>query len=104
MHFLICSKFQSMDEWRNELTADTIDSYLLCVGDDIFICGICQASLKRKKDLRRHIRDVHLKLRKRPCSFCGVSFVHEYVGRHEKKCKARFWKNKDKNKDMEEYK
>ena len=78
------------------LTEDTIDQHIVCDGPEHYRCTICQAIVKNRPHIRRHIKSVHLRIKNHKCLFCLAAFFRkEDLRRHEKRCKVKKEMNYD---------
>ena len=73
-----------------KLTPATAEQFIVCLEKNSFLCSICHKSFKRHSNTLQHIRTVHLKIDKHPCSYCGSVFTQTSSRNlHEKRCKAK---------------
>ncbi|KAL3894248.1 MAG: hypothetical protein SGCHY_005385 [Lobulomycetales sp.] len=53
-------------------------------GSKLYACRLCERQMKRKADVRRHVRSIHLKVKAHTCSDCGKRFTREeLITRHQ---------------------
>ena len=69
-------------------THDQLKQHIICISADSFMCSLCHKTFKQMCTVLRHVRCVHLGIRKYSCSFCGQAFGAKCGrDRHEKICK-----------------
>ena len=75
-----------------QVTPGTVNDYIICPakGKGLHTCAVCLVHIKERKNVRDHIRAVHLNIRNHRCDFCYEAFTKKaHRIRHEKKCKNR---------------
>ena len=72
-----------------KISPEHLEALILTLDTEAFACAICLRKSKRRYDIRKHIRLVHLKERKHMCCFCKASFQQRCdTIRHLKKCRV----------------
>ena len=77
---------------QKQVIPETIDEFIVCLEKEnsLFLCAVCQAHIKKRTNVRKHIKNVHLKQRNHTCSYCAAAFATKNDRtRHEKICKKK---------------
>ena len=89
---LLLSFQKIVRENGEKITSGKLEQKVVCVSKTSFLCGLCPKSFTTRGNALRHLKNIHHKIRDRPCKFCGICFSRQDSRKdHEKKCKRRLF-------------